>query len=140
MLMETELLNCIRKNTEMGMDGIKLLLDDIENKDFYNELDRQFSEYNEIYTDADELLKTLGGEPEDVKAAVRIASHLSGKMKSLSGSCSKIAESMIQGSMMGITKLIKQLNEYNGDDKARKIAEKLLKTEENNIEKLKAFL
>lgn len=140
MLKETELLNFIRQNVQMGIDGIKLVIDDINDRDFYNELDRQLKEYNEIYETADELLQTLGGEKQDVKAAVKIASHLSARMKTMNGSTSKIAESMIQGSTMGITKIIKHINEYNGDDRALKIADKLLKTEENNVEQLKKFL
>ena len=58
----------------------------------------------------------------------------------MSGSTSKIADSMIQGSTMGITKIIKHINEYNGDDRVLKIADKLLKTEENNVEQLKKYL
>ena len=44
MLKETELLNYIRQNVQMGIDGIKLVIDDTEDKDFYNELERQMNE------------------------------------------------------------------------------------------------
>lgn len=140
MLKETELLNFVRQDVQMGIDGIKLVIDDTDNREFYNELDSQLTEYNRIYNEADELLESLGGEKQDVKAAAKIAAHLSARMKTMNGSTSKIAESMIQGSTMGVTKIIKHMNEYNGDDRALKIAEKLLKTEENNIENLKKFL
>ena len=140
MLKEIELLNYIRQNIEMGIDGIKLIIDDTDNKEFYYELSREMTEYNEIFNEADSLIDTLGGEKEDVKAALKIASHLSARMKNLSGSDSKVAESMIQGSTMGVTKLIKHINEYNGDDRVLKIAERLVKTEEQNIENLKKFL
>ena len=140
MVKEVEMLNYIRQTTEMGIDGIKLIIDDTDEKDFYKELKRQMKEYEEIYLEADELLSELGGEKEDVKATAKIAAHLSGRMKTLSGSMSKIAESMIQGSTMGVTKMIKHLNDFLGDDRVRKIAEKLIKTEENNIEQLKNYL
>ena len=140
MLKETEMLNFIRQNVQMGIDGIKLVIDDTDDKDFYTELDRQLAEYKEIYKTADELLQSLGGEKENVAAAVKIASHLSARMKTMNGSTSKIAESMIQGSTMGITKIIKHKNEYNGDRRVLEIADKLLKTEENNVEQLKKFL
>lgn len=136
----TELLNYIRQNVEMGIDGIKTVYDDTENADFKEELERQLSEYNEIYNEADNMLEHFGGEKKDVKAAAKIVSHLSGRMKSFSGSTSKIAESMIQGSTMGVTKIIKHMNEYKGDGKVLQLAEKLLKTEEQNIENLKKFL
>ncbi len=140
MLKETELLNFIRQNVQMGIDGIKIVIDDTDNKDFYNELEREMHEYGRIYNEADQCLESLGGEKQDVKAAAKIAAHLSGKMKALSGSTSKIAESMIQGSTMGVTKLIKHINDYNGNDKALKIAKDLLNHEESNIENLKQFL
>ena len=140
MLKETEMLNFIRQNVQMGIDGIKLVIDDTDDKDFYTALDRQLTEYKEIYKTADELLQSLGGEKENVAAAVKIASHLSARMKTMNGSTSKIAESMIQGSTMGITKIIKHKNEYNGDSRVLEIADKLLKTEENNVEQLKKFL
>ena len=140
MLTETELLNFVRQNVEMGVDGIKLVIDDIDDDGFISELHHELSEYDRIYNAADSLLEEIGGEKQDVKAAAKIAAHLSGKMKSMSGSTSKIAESMIQGSTMGTTKLIQHINDYSGDEKALKIAEDLRKTEENNIENLKKFL
>lgn len=140
MLKESELLNYIRQNAQMGIDGIKLVIDDAENKEFYSELNRQMDEYNEIYSQADSLLEEIGGEKEDVKAASRIAAHLSGRLKTLNGSTSKIAENMIQGSTNGVTKIIKHMNEYDGDRRALEIADKLRKFEENNVERLKAYL
>ena len=102
--------------------------------------DGEFDEYDDIYSEADNLLEALGGEKQDVNAAVKIATHLSGKMKSMSGSVSKIAESMIQGSTMGVTKLIQHLNNYMGDERIKSIAKRLVQTEENNIETLKQYL
>jgi hypothetical protein len=140
MLSETEILNTVRQTTEMGVDGIKLIIDDTNDNDFHNELKRQLIEYDEIYKQADSLLDKIGGEKKDVKATVKIATHLSGKMKYMSGSTSKIAESMIEGSTMGVTKVLKLVHDCNSDSEAKKIAEKLVKTEENNIEQLKKFL
>ena len=140
MLKEIEILNFIRQNVQMGIDGIKLVIDDTDEKDFYKELERELNEYNEVYNEADSLLEEIGGEREDVNAAEKIASHLTARVKKLNGSTSKIAESMIQGSTMGVTKLIRHINQYNGDEKVLKIAEKLVKTEEQNIENLKKFL
>lgn len=140
MLNETEILNYIRQNIQMGIDGIKLVIDDTDDKDFYSELHRQMVEYGEIYNEAESLIEEIGGEKEDVKAAAKIAAHLSGRMKTMNGSTSKIADTMIQGSTMGITKIIKHINEYNGDGRALNIAERLLKAQENNVEQLKKYL
>lgn len=140
MIENTELLNLIRQNVQMGIDGIKLVIDDTDSEAFTTELKRQMDEYGDIYSEADNLLDCFNGEKRDVNAAVKIATHLSGKIKSLSGSVSKVAESMIQGSTMGVTKLIQHLNDFMGDQRVRNLAERLVVTEENNIEALKQFL
>lgn len=140
MLNDIELLNFLRQNVQMGVDGIKIVLDDIENKEFYDCLQDQLTEYGEIYNKADMLLDELGGEKENVAAAAKIAAHLSGKMKAITGSASKIAESMIEGTTMGVTKIIKHLNDFSGDVRVKELAQRLLTTEERNIETLKRFL
>ena len=35
MLKEDEILNLVRQNVQMGIDGIKLVIDDTDDKDFY---------------------------------------------------------------------------------------------------------
>ena len=140
MLNESELINFIRQNVQMGIDGIKIVIDDVKSKEFYEELKSELREYNEIFNDAEELADRAGYEKVDINAAVKIASHLSGRLRTINGGDSKIAESMIQGSTMGVTKLIMHINEFNGDQDVLKIAERLLKFLEGNIENLKQFL
>ena len=140
MLNESELINFIRQNVQMGIDGIKIVIDDVKSKEFYEELKSELREYNEIFNDAEELADRAGYEKVDINAAVKIASHLSGRLRTINGGDSKIAESMIQGSTMGVTKLIMHINEFNGDQDVLKIAERLLKFLEGNIENLKKFL
>ncbi len=135
-----ELLNFIRQNCQMGIDGIKLVFDDTENEEFRKELKRELKEYDGIYSEAEKLIEAIGAEKQDIRAAVKIATHLSARMKNFKGTTSKIAESMIEGSTMGVTKIIKHMNEYTGDDATLALAQKLQKTEENNIENLKKFL
>ena len=53
----------------------------------------------------------------------------------------KIAEMMIQGTTMGIVKTIRHLNDYEGnDEEARDLGKRLLKLQEENVEKMKAYL
>ena len=140
MLNESEIINFIRQNVQMGIDGIKIVIDDVKSKEFYDELKSELREYNEIFNEAEELADRAGYEKVDINAAAKIASHLSGRLRTINGGDSKIAESMIQGSTMGVTKLIMHINEFNGDDDVLKIAERLLKFLEGNIENLKKFL
>ena len=71
MLKEDEILNFVRQNVQMGIDGIKLVIDDTDDKDFYKELERELHEYNEVYNEADSLLEEIGGERSDVNAATK---------------------------------------------------------------------
>ena len=53
----------------------------------------------------------------------------------------KIAEMMIQGTTMGIVKTIRHLNDYQGDDSdTRRLGERLLDMQEQNVERMKAYL
>lgn len=140
MLNESELINYIRQNVQMGIDGIKIVIDDVKSKEFYDELKSELNEYAEIFNEAEELIDKAGYEKVDINAAVKIASHLSGRLKTMNGGDSKIADSMIQGSTMGVTKLITHINEYHGDNDVLNLAERLLKFLEGNIENLKQFL
>lgn len=140
MLNENELINYIRQNVQMGIDGIKIVIDDVKSKEFYDELKSELNEYAAIFNEAEELTDKVGYEKIDINAAVKIASHLSGRLKTMNGGDSKIADSMIQGSTMGVTKLITHINEYCGDEDVLKLAERLLKFLEGNIENLKQFL
>ena len=140
MLNESELINYIRQNVQMGIDGIKIVIDDVKSKEFYDELKSELNEYDAIFNEAEELIDKAGYEKVDINAAVKIASHLSGRLKTMNGGDSKIADSMIQGSTMGVTKLITHINEYHGDNDVLNLAERLLKFLEGNIENLKQFL
>jgi len=53
----------------------------------------------------------------------------------------KIAEMMMQGSMMGVIDMSRTLKEY-GDtpEDCRKLGENLIKLEENSIQKMKQYL
>ena len=54
---------------------------------------------------------------------------------------SKLAEMMIQGNTMGVVKMIKHMNDYEGNDiEVNRLAGKVIKMERTNIDKLKQFL
>lgn len=81
-------------------------------------------------------------KPEDVPAMSKMMSYVMSSMKTINdNSPSCIAEMMIQGSTMGVTKITKRINEYKGhDERVRDVANKLLHTEQVNIEEMKKYL
>ena len=142
MINDITMLNFIRQNTQMGRQGILEMLAHTDHKDFSQALHRQLSEYESIYAEADRMLTSLGGDRENLSAMAKISSQMMTTMKTLADpSVSHMADMMIQGSTMGVTKIIQSKNDYDqSNEKVIALADRLLKTEQNNIEEMKKFL
>lgn len=141
MLPEIELLQYIYKTADMGCQGIDTVDGRAEEK-LKQELRREREEYDRLRDEADELIRLRGDEPGGVGMAARISSELMSKGQlAMDDSRGKIAEMMIQGTTMGIVKTIRHLNDYAGDDaQARSLGHRLLKAQEENVERMKAYL
>jgi hypothetical protein len=142
MLKDTDLLNHIRQTTEMGQEGIDMVMEYADYKPLRSALQDQKTEYGKIYRAADTMLRSRGEEPKEVSRIAKLSSEFSSSLKTMyNHSTSKIAEMMIQGNTRGMTKSLQCLDQYdNGDHEVQALAEKLLRTEEANIEQMKPFL
>ena len=91
---------------------------------------------------AGDMLRSRGVQPDGVGAAAKLTSELMSAMKTMVDHPStKIAEMMIQGSTMGVTKSLRTLRDCRPEDpRVKDLADKLLKTEQANIEEMKTFL
>ena len=140
-LPEMELLQYIYKTADMGCDGIRAVENHAEEK-MRTELMKEMDEYVEIRQEADHLIQQHGDTPEGVGAMAKMSANMmSAGQLAMDDSRSRIAEMMIQGTTMGIVKTIRHIRDYEGDDnETRKLAQKLLDTQEKNVEKMKAFL
>lgn len=139
---DLEFLNFISKNSEMGFSSIKDLYDEVNSEEFREILKKQKEKYEEVYNEASELIDNYDEEQKGVTSMEKFTSYIMIKMNLLTDkSINHIAEMMIKGSNMGIIDIRKKLNTYKDIDKrVKKLGEKLLETEENNIEELKPFL
>ncbi len=135
------LLNHIRQTTEMGVDGIDSVIQYADGT-FRQALEQQRTEYNKIHSSADQLLRKHGGRPEDVSAFAKWSSELSSGVKTMMDSSqSNIADMMIRGNTMGVTKGLQTMRECNVSDTAvTSLANKLIATEQANINQMKKFL
>ena len=142
MLNDTDLLNHIRQTTEMGRDGIDMVMAYADYKPFRDALLDQKAEYSKLFRSADTMLRTRGEKPKELGMMAKLSSEISSSAKTMRDhSTSKIAEMMIQGNTRGMTKSLQCLDDYDGRDREVKaLAEKLLHTEEANIEQMKPFL
>ena len=141
MLPEMELLQYIYKTADMGCQGIDTVEGRAEDR-LREELLRERQEYENIRDEADGHIRRKGDTPSGAGTVARLSAEwMSRGQLAMDGSRGKIAEMMIQGTTVGIVKTIRRLNSYEGQDTAaRRLGERLLDTQERNVERMKAYL
>lgn len=138
-----ELLNYVYQNSQMGIKTIKQLLDIVEDLQFKKHLELELKEYEEINRDAKILLNNHNFDEKGIGMLNKISTYLMINIKTLLNKTpSHIAEMMILGSNMGIIEAIKDIRKYEGEAEKDilQLMKKLLKFEEENVEKLKGYL
>lgn len=142
MINDIEMLNYIRKNAKMGCQGIDEILPYANDEKFRKVVESQKEEYGKIYEEADKLIHERNETPEDISAMTKFSSKTMTWMKTMNDpSVSHLAEMMYQGNAMGVTKITRHQREYGGTNpKICELANRLLKTEENNMGEMRKFL
>jgi len=142
MLNETQLLNHIYQTAEMGQDGICSVMKYADEPKLRASLTSQMEEYRKLQNSAAQMLRQRQREPEGIGAMAKMGSEMMSAMKTMTDhSATKIAEMMIQGSTMGVTKSIRTIRDCElKDERVRDLADKLLETEQANIEEMKKYL
>ncbi len=138
----TEFLNYIYQNSQMGITTTEQLSSKTEDINFKNQLNSQLKEYQSINHEAAEQLHNSSQIEKGIPKTQEVATYMSITMKTLTDhSPSHISEMMMQGSIMGIIDVTKNLKKYaSAANEVKSLASKLLQTEESNIESLKSFL
>ena len=139
---ETELLNYIRQNAEAALNGIDMVENQIKGNDLKAVIQKQKNNYHSYYSEADALLRRQNGTPENMPFIAKMSATVVGNFKKLTYKDDRdVADSMIEGTSMGINALTKHLHEYDGKSaEAKKLAENVIAFEENCIEELKPYL
>lgn len=139
---EIDLINRMRQNLEMGIDGIKKVIPYAQNEGFKDALNRQLNEYQDLYRESDQLLAVFQGEPKDIPVMAKISTEVMSTMKAMAyKEDSKIAEDMVRGTATGIAKLIRHQGEYGGTNKAvNDLCTRIIQAEERNSEEMKQYL
>ena len=139
---EIELINHMRQNLEMGIDGIQKVIPYAQSEGFKEALNRQLEEYRGLYHESDNLLCKHQGEPKDIPVMAKISTEVMSTMKAMAyKEDSKIAEDMVRGSSTGIAKLIRQQGDYCGGDKEiNDLCTRIIQAEERNCEEMKQYL
>ncbi|MCR5653423.1 MAG: DUF305 domain-containing protein [Ruminococcus sp.] len=142
MINDKQMLQFIMKNAEMGCRGINDIKHYSNTAKMARELRTQNLEYGHIYHSAHTMLHNIGGETKHINPmAARMARAKTKREMKLEDSDSHIAEMMIKGNTMGVNKIAQHIRQYRGNNKSvTDLANKLLETQQNNIESMKSFL
>lgn len=137
-----QLLNFIYQNSGMGVITTDQILGSVDNRRLKSQIKAQHREYSSINKEAKKLLNKNGYGAKGVSSVQKLSAGMMIKMKTYKdNSPSHIAEMMIQGSNMGIIDANKKLHEYKGAERdVRGLMCRLLRFEENNVQRLKEFL
>lgn len=137
-----ELISLTVQNAQMGKEGIEHLLKISKDDAFREALGRQYAEYNAFEQEGRDLLRDRSAEVPELGAMAKAGSYLSTEINSaLDRSTEQLADMMIQGTTMGIVKLIRKRRAFGGADAAADgLAARLISAEERNVEEMKRFL
>lgn len=139
---DQQMLRQIAKTAQMGQVGIHAVMPYASQSALRQALKCQRAEYINIEQQALNLAKNRGFRPGRLSPAAKMMAQLSSKGRLISGDRnSKIAGMMVQGSTRGMIESLQNAGKWQGSDSAiAALAQKLLETEEQNLQQLKGFL
>lgn len=138
----TELLNFVYQNAQMGTATIHQLVGIVHDSAFKEHLTSQLRGYQSLEQKAVEQLERNGCDEKGLSSFEKMRTYLMIDLQTLTDKTpSHIAEMMIIGSNMGVINAIKNLRKYkDAQGDIRSLMAQLQQFEEQNLEQLKKFL
>ena len=132
----TELLNFVYQNSQMGMESLSQLLEIAEDEEFRSCMEKQLDKYREFHNEAKRLLQERGHNEKSLGMFDKLKTYLMINMQTMSDkSTSHLAQMLIEGSSMGVTNALQDLRKYeDADTEILRLMRKLYKFEEKNVE------
>ena len=142
MLQDVEMLNYVYQNAEMGRDALTQLIQITNDTKFRKTMEAQLNEYQNVFDSAEKMIQERNEQAKGVGPMAKISSRLMVNAKTMMDSSpSKMAQMLIQGSTMGVVEVTRHMKDYDGsDERVNDISQKLLHTEQQNIEEMKKYL
>lgn len=142
MLDDKEMLQFIMKTAEMGCRGINAIKHYANSQEMSNALRSQNIEYGRIYHNAYNMLRERNQPSCHVSPMSNsMAKMVVNRQMKNDSSDPHIAEMMIRGNTIGVQKTSRRIRQYNkSDESISKLAQKLMATEQANIEEMKSYL
>ena len=142
MLDDKEMLQFIMKTAEMGCRGINAIKHYANSEEMSNALRSQNIEYGRLYHNAYNMLRERNQPSCHVSPMSNsMAKMVVNRQMKNDSSDPHIAEMMIRGNTIGVQKTSRRIRQYNkSDESISKLAQKLIATEQANIEEMKSYL
>ena len=142
MINDVQMLRFVMKNAEMGCRSINHIKHYANTPEMAKALKTQNLEYGRIYHSAWCMLKRRGAETKHVHpASVVMSRAIAERELRKDDSNSHIAEMMIQGNTIGVQKIARHIRQYGDQNKnITYLANKLMSTQQANIEQMREFL
>lgn len=142
MVNSQRVLNDIIKTSQMGINGINVVMPKTNQPALRQALKVQRREYSDIEQQAKLLAQRKGYKIDQLKPINRKMGALVSRGQLLMGEPdSKIAGMMIQGNTRGMILSLKNMRRCGKpDQQVTELAQKLLETEKNNIVSMEGFL
>ncbi len=142
MVNDEEMLQFIMKNAEMGCRGINDIKHYASSADMSNALRSQNLEYGHIYHNAYNMIRNRGFSSAHIHPVVSAMTRAKARRELKNDDSDEhIAEMMIQGNAMGVRKIAQRIRQYDGSNRTiLNLADKLMSTQQANIEEMKSFL
>ena len=142
---ENELILHIYESSQMGIEAINNLLNELKNKEnkIKKILEDELKEYEKFYKSSEKLLKKEKIELKEKGKMAKMMAKIGIKKEVLSdNSDSKIAQMLTQGLTMGFTQIAAKIDSYKDviSKNHMELAKNYKKFQENSIEKLKSYL
>lgn len=137
-----DVLKEIYQSSKTAMDAIGVLIPKAHTTEFRSSLEQQLQEYHNIADEAAMQLHGFQELPDDTSVFTKLGMWSAVQMNTITNqSTDHMAEIMINGSTMGIIDMTKYLKSHSDiSEYTVDLANKLVKTEQNNIEVMKQFL
>ena len=142
MINSQRVLNDIIKTSQMGINGINVVMDRTTQPALRQALKVQRREYSDIEQQAKLLARQKGYKIDQLKPITRKMGALMSKGQLMMGEPnSKIAGMMIQGNTRGMILSLKNMRRCDcPDPQVADLSQKLLDTEKNNIVSMQGFV
>ena len=142
MINSQRVLNDIIKTSQMGLNGINVVMEKTRQPALRQALKVQRREYSDIEQQAKLLAQRKGYKIDQIKPITRRMGAMMSKTQLMVGEAdSKIAGMMIQGNTRGMILSLKNMRRCNQPDaQVAELAQKLLQTEKNNVDSMVGFV